>query len=69
MRHLARDAGLLVGPSSGAHVLAARAWLDRYPGATVVTFCSDAGEKYLTGHFATSHVGPAARPAPAAAAV
>lgn len=50
MRALA-GGGLLVGPSSGAHLVAARAWLARHPGATVVTFCSDAGEKYLTGHW------------------
>ena len=59
MRRLARHAGLLVGPSSGAHLVAARAWLGRHPGATVVSFCSDAGEKYLSEHFAVS-VGSAA---------
>ena len=55
-------AGLFVGPTSGAHLVAARAWLARHPGATVVTLCSDAGEKYL------SHgAGDAAAAAPAAA--
>jgi cysteine synthase len=58
MRRLAR-AGLLVGPSSGAHVVAAGGWLARHPGMTVVTFCSDAGEKYLTDHFAAPQVSAA----------
>lgn len=34
--------------SSGAHLVAARAWLRDHPGATVVSFCSDEGEKYLS---------------------
>lgn len=45
---LAREFGVFVGPSTGAHLVAARAWLDRHPGATVVTFASDEGEKYLS---------------------
>ena len=45
---LAREVGMFVGPSTGAHLVAARAWLDRHPGTTVVTFASDEGEKYLS---------------------
>lgn len=51
MRRLARTAGLFVGPSSGAHLVAARTWLAAHPGSTVVTFCSDEGEKYIADHF------------------
>lgn len=45
---LAREFGVFVGPSTGAHLVAAREWLDHHPGATVVTFASDEGEKYLS---------------------
>jgi len=47
---LAREFGLFVGPSSGAHLVAARRWLEGHPGSTIVTFASDEGEKYLTAH-------------------
>ncbi|MET0189609.1 MAG: cysteine synthase family protein [Pseudonocardia sediminis] len=59
MRRMARSFGLFVGPSSGAHLVAARAWLAAHPGSTIVTFCSDEGEKYLADHF-TAVVDPAA---------
>lgn len=51
MRRLARVYGLFVGPSSGAHLVAARAYRDRCPGARVVTFCCDEGEKYINAYF------------------
>lgn len=45
---LAREFGVFVGPSTGAHLVAARAWLADHPDSTVVTFASDEGEKYLS---------------------
>ncbi|MDQ4115632.1 MAG: cysteine synthase family protein [Actinomycetota bacterium] len=45
---LAREFGVFVGPSTGAHLVAARAWRECHPGTTVVTFASDEGEKYLS---------------------
>lgn len=48
MRRLARTHGLLCGPSSGAHMLAAQRIRARYPElGTVVTILDDEGEKYL----------------------
>jgi cysteine synthase A len=53
MRRLAREHGLFVGPSSGANMIAARAWRAHHPEArTVVTFLCDEGEKYVTDYFA-----------------
>ena len=50
MRRLAREFGLFVGPSSGAHLVAARAV--REEGLdTVVTFFCDEGEKYIEDYF------------------
>jgi len=55
MRRLATGHGLFVGPSAGAHLLAARRLRDRNPElATIVTFFCDEGEKYLGDHFALS---------------
>jgi cysteine synthase len=52
MRRLAREHGLFVGPSSGAHLVAARRLRERRPElAHVVTFFCDEGEKYLTDYF------------------
>jgi cysteine synthase A len=51
MRRLAREYGLFAGPSAGAHVLAARGYRAAHPGATVVTFLCDEGEKYITDYF------------------
>lgn len=52
MHGLARR-GLFVGPSSGAHLAAARQLRETRPDLdTVVTFFCDAGEKYLSTHFA-----------------
>jgi cysteine synthase A len=46
-RRLAREEGLLVGPSSGANVHAASEVAQRYPGGAVVTVLCDSGERYL----------------------
>jgi len=47
-RRLAREAGLLVGPSSGANVHAACEVAKRFKdGGTVVTVLCDSGERYL----------------------
>jgi cysteine synthase len=52
MRRLAREHGLLVGPSSGANMIAARKLRDELPGeATIVTILCDEGEKYLSEYF------------------
>jgi cysteine synthase len=53
MRHLARQYGLFVGPSSGANLIAAKKVRDAYPELeTVVTLFCDEGEKYISEHFA-----------------
>lgn len=58
MRRLARAHGVFVGPSSGAHVVAAqRLRRERPELATVVTLLCDEGEKYLDEHFA-ARLGP-----------
>jgi cysteine synthase A len=55
MRRLAREAGLFVGPSSGAHLLAARELQARCPGLRhVITFFCDEGEKYINDYFLTA---------------
>jgi cysteine synthase A len=52
MRRLAREFGLFVGPSSGAHLLAARRLRRENPEfQNIVTVFPDEGEKYLTEHF------------------
>jgi cysteine synthase A len=52
MRSIARTHGLFVGPSSGAHLVAARGLRERRPDLeTVVTVFCDEGEKYLSEHF------------------
>ena len=52
MRRLARQFGLFVGPSSGAHLLAALELRARYPDLRhVVTFFCDEGEKYINDYF------------------
>ena len=50
MRRLAREHGLFVGPSSGAHMIAARRLRDEGV-PNVVTFFCDEGEKYLADYF------------------
>src|SRR5262249_51819971 len=53
MRRLAAEYGLFVGPSSGAHLVAARAYRAAHPELEhLVTFLCDEGEKYITDHFA-----------------
>ncbi|MFA9462176.1 PLP-dependent cysteine synthase family protein [Thiohalorhabdus methylotrophus] len=52
MRRIAQQHGCFVGPSSGAHLLAAREVQRRYPELeTVVTLLCDEGEKYCAEHF------------------
>jgi cysteine synthase A len=51
MRRLARSHGLFVGPSSGAHLLAAKRIRDQYGLTNVVTFLCDEGEKYINDYF------------------
>ncbi|MBN8728135.1 MAG: cysteine synthase family protein [Xanthomonadales bacterium] len=52
MRKLARTRGLFCGPSSGAHLLAARRIRELHPELeTVVTVLADKGEKYLHDFF------------------
>jgi cysteine synthase A len=52
MRKLARTRGLFCGPSSGAHLLAAKRIRERHPELkTVVTILDDEGEKYLHDFF------------------
>jgi cysteine synthase A len=62
MRRLARERGLLVGPSSGANMIAARRLREELPAsATVITICCDEGEKYLSEYFTPDvHVATAA---------
>src|SRR5215212_10180113 len=50
MRRLASEHGLFVGPSSGAHMIAARRLRDEGVD-DVVTFLCDEGEKYLADYF------------------
>jgi cysteine synthase A len=47
VRRLAREEGLLVGPSSGANVHAATEVAKRLPSGKVVTILCDSGERYL----------------------
>jgi cysteine synthase A len=51
MRRLAREFGMFVGPSSGAHLVAARTLRDEHDLANVVTFFCDEGEKYIAEYF------------------
>ena len=51
MRWLAREHGMLVGPSSGANWVAARRLRDERPDAVIVTIMCDEGEKYLSEYF------------------
>ena len=58
MRRLARRHGLLCGPSSGAHLIAARRVRETHPEFdTVVTLFCDEGEKYLQDHFSAPESG------------
>jgi len=52
MRYLAQQHGLFCGPSSGAHLLAAKRVHENHPELrTVVTLFCDEGEKYLNEYF------------------
>ena len=51
MRRLAREYGLFVGPSSGAHLIAARRLAKELDLDHVVTFFCDEGEKYINDYF------------------
>jgi cysteine synthase A len=52
MKRLARSHGLFCGPSSGAHMLAAKRVRENFPELeTVVTIFCDEGEKYLHEYF------------------
>lgn len=51
MRRLAREHGLFVGPSSGAHMIGARRIKDECGFENVVTMLCDEGEKYINDHF------------------
>ena len=48
-KRLASEKGLLVGISSGANVLAAEKWIEKYkPAGIVVTMLCDRGERYMS---------------------
>ena len=52
MRSLARTRGLFCGPSSGAHLIAARRIKAQFPELrTIVTILDDEGEKYMQDFF------------------
>ncbi|WP_072788031.1 cysteine synthase family protein [Ferrithrix thermotolerans] len=52
MKRLARDYGIFVGPTSGAHLLAAKQLMDKEPDLkTVITFFCDEGEKYINQYY------------------
>jgi len=54
MRRLAKQFGLFVGPSSGAHLVAARTLKQEHDDIEhVVTFFCDEGEKYINDYFLT----------------
>ena len=53
MRRLAREHGIFVGPSSGAHMVAAKRLRGERPDLrTIVTLFCDEGEKYIADHHA-----------------
>jgi cysteine synthase A len=51
MRRLARVHGIFVGPSSGAHLIAAKRLKEQYKVENVVTFFCDEGEKYINDYW------------------
>lgn len=51
MRRLANEHGIFVGPSSGAHLIAAKRLQEKYGVENVVTFFCDEGEKYITDYW------------------
>ena len=52
-RRLARTHGIFVGPSSGAHMLAAKRLKEELNVETVVTIFCDEGEKYIADYWLT----------------
>jgi len=54
MRRIARVHGIFVGPSSGAHLLAAKRLKEQYKVENVVTFFCDEGEKYINDYWIAS---------------
>ena len=51
MRRIAREYGIFVGPSSGAHLIAAKRLKQELNLETVVTFFCDEGEKYMKDYW------------------
>jgi len=51
MRRIARVHGIFVGPSSGAHLLAAKRLKEQYKVENVITFFCDEGEKYINDYW------------------
>ena len=51
MRRLAKEHGIFVGPSSGAHLIAAKKLKEEYGVENVVTFFCDEGEKYINDYW------------------
>ena len=51
MRRIARVHGIFVGPSSGAHLSAAKRLKEQYGVENVVTFFCDEGEKYINDYW------------------
>ena len=51
MRRIARVHGIFVGPSSGAHLIAAQRLKEQYKVENVVTFFCDEGEKYINDYW------------------
>lgn len=51
MRRIARVHGIFVGPSSGAHLIAAKRLKEQYSVENVVTFFCDEGEKYINDYW------------------
>ena len=51
MRRIARNYGIFVGPSSGAHLIAAKRLKEELKLDTVVTFFCDEGEKYMKDYW------------------
>lgn len=51
MRRLASKHGIFVGPSSGAHLIAAKLLKKQYGVENVLTFFCDEGEKYITDYW------------------
>ncbi len=51
MRRIAKKYGIFVGPSSGAHFIAAKKLKEEQGLETVVTFFCDGGDKYMTDYW------------------